>query len=170
MVRTQIFFVFVSVTAVISQEQQKPIATEQDKEIDVNTIPGVAGKDYPNYHEIPKTNFGCSDKIPGYYADTDARCQVWHYCSQEGLVDSFLCPNGTIYSQERRVCEWYYDVDCTKSNKFIDVNKDLYIIPETTTVSSRGAVEKEELVEDAYKPQLVKTSNLRKRYTPTQLS
>lgn len=115
--------------------------------------------------EVIAFGFFASDLIQNCFI-----IKVWHYCSQEGLVDSFLCPNGTIYSQERRVCEWYYDVDCTKSNKFIDVNKDLYIIPETTTVSSRGAVEKEELVEDAYKPQLVKTSNLRKRYTPTQLS
>jgi hypothetical protein len=39
-------------------------------------ITGVAGQDYPNYHDIPKTNFECSGKIAGYYADTDARCQV----------------------------------------------------------------------------------------------
>ena len=56
--------------------------------------------------------------------------KVWHYCSQDGLVESFLCPNGTIYSQERRVCEWYYDVDCKTTNQFLDINKDLYIIPE----------------------------------------
>lgn len=47
-------------------------------------------------------------------------------------MESFLCPNGTIYSQERRVCEWYYDVDCERTNKFLDVNKDLYIIPNST--------------------------------------
>lgn len=62
--------------------------------------------------------------------------KVWHYCSTEGLMESFLCPNGTIYSQERRVCEWYYDVDCERTNKFLDVNKDLYIIPNTTRTNS----------------------------------
>jgi hypothetical protein len=81
------------------------------------------------------------------------------------LVESFLCPNGTIYSQERRVCEWYYDVDCAKSNKFIDINKDLYIMPETTKAPSRSAVEKQKLVKDIAEPQLVKISNLRKRYS-----
>ena len=80
-------------------------------------------------------------------------------------MDSFICPNGTIYSQERRVCEWYYDVDCTKTNKFIDINKDLYIIPETTKSPSRSSLEKQQLDKDLEKSQLVKISNLRKRYT-----
>lgn len=44
-------------------------------------VTGVAGKDYPNYHDVPKTNFGCSGKIAGYYADVEARCQVRHCCS-----------------------------------------------------------------------------------------
>ena len=37
---------------------------------------GEAGVDYPNYHDIPRTNFKCSGKIVGYYADVEARCQV----------------------------------------------------------------------------------------------
>lgn len=37
---------------------------------------GVPGKDYPNFHDVPRTNFACSGKIAGYYADTEARCQV----------------------------------------------------------------------------------------------
>ncbi|EFX76962.1 hypothetical protein DAPPUDRAFT_321838 [Daphnia pulex] len=164
MIHTHLFFVLISVAAVLSQNQPPSSQFTQEEESNVNSIPGVAGKDYPIFHEIPQTNFGCSGKLPGYYADTDARCQVWHYCSLEGLVDSFLCPNGTIYSQERRVCEWYYDVDCTKSSKFTDVNKDLYIIPETTKAPSRSALEKQQLVKDPETPQLVKNSNLRKRY------
>ena len=42
----------------------------------LNPHKGVAGKDYPNFHDIPRTKFGCAGKIPGYYADTEARCQV----------------------------------------------------------------------------------------------
>ena len=44
--------------------------------MNVYHITGVAGQDYPNYHDIPKTTFECTGKIAGYYADTDARCQV----------------------------------------------------------------------------------------------
>jgi Chitin binding Peritrophin-A domain len=58
--------------------------------------------------------------------------QVWHYCSQIGDMDSFLCANGTIFSQERRTCQWWYDTDCAQTNKFMNVNEDLYIVPTTT--------------------------------------
>lgn len=87
--------------------------------------------------------------------------QLWHYCNHDGLVESFLCPNGTIYSQERRVCEWYYDVDCERSNKFIDVNKDLYIIPETTKAPSRTANEQQQQQQQL---PLREKANKRKRY------
>lgn len=40
-------------------------------------IPGDAGIDYPIFGEVPRTAFSCKDhKWPGYYADTQARCQV----------------------------------------------------------------------------------------------
>ena len=46
----------------------------------------------------------------------------------------------------------------------MDVNKDLYILIETTKAPSRSALEKQQLVKDLGTPQLVKNSNLRKRY------
>lgn len=37
----------------------------------------AAGVDYPTYSEVPPgLSFSCSDKIPGYYADPEAQCQV----------------------------------------------------------------------------------------------
>jgi hypothetical protein len=40
-------------------------------------IPGMAGVDYPIYSALPKTGFDCKkQEWPGYYADTDAKCQV----------------------------------------------------------------------------------------------
>ncbi|XP_047494055.1 formin-like protein 5 [Penaeus chinensis] len=44
----------------------------------VGGIPGVPGtphKDFPMYATIPDTTFSCNDRITGYYADTEARCQ-----------------------------------------------------------------------------------------------
>ena len=38
--------------------------------------------------------------------------QVWHYCKTDGIKESFLCPNGTIYNQVNRVCEWWFNVQC----------------------------------------------------------
>lgn len=38
---------------------------------------GAAGVDYPTYSEVPPgLAFTCTDRIPGYYADPEAQCQV----------------------------------------------------------------------------------------------
>lgn len=43
------------------------------------TIPGVPGLDYPIMGLVPYTNFYCSNMPwPGFYADTEARCQVFN--------------------------------------------------------------------------------------------
>ncbi|KAK7086332.1 hypothetical protein SK128_018848 [Halocaridina rubra] len=104
----------------------------EDEEQNVNTIPGEPGKDYPVHSFIPNTGFSCSDKLPGFYADDAAHCQVWHYCKTDGLKESFLCPNGTIYNQENRVCEWWFNVRCDQATIAAQarVNEDLYIVPQ----------------------------------------
>ena len=68
------------------------------------SIPGVAGKDYPNYTAVPSTSFDClSVKHSDYsymFADTETGCQVFHSCHADGRQDSFLCPEGTIFDAE----------------------------------------------------------------------
>lgn len=55
-------------------DESNDIANEND---DDNTVPGVPGKDYPNYKTIPQTSFVCANKKPGgYYADMETGCQV----------------------------------------------------------------------------------------------
>jgi len=103
---------------------------DDEEEDNLNSIPGEAGVDFPILGEIPRTSFGCADKLPGFYADMETDCQVWHYCKTDGLLDSFLCPNGTIYNQENRVCEWWFNVKCEDNAKFDEINADLYIVPE----------------------------------------
>jgi len=104
---------------------------DEEEEENQNSIPGEPGKDYPVLAFIPNTGFSCSDRLPGFYADDSAHCQVWHYCKTDGLMDSFLCPNGTIYNQANRVCEWWFNVDCDKATiaAQAQVNEDLYIVP-----------------------------------------
>ena len=72
-------------------------------------IPGIPGrpwKDYPIYSRVPQTSFSCKlVKYPGFYADVEAGCQVWHYCQLDGRQDKFLCPNGTMFNQKTRVCK-----------------------------------------------------------------
>ena len=37
---------------------------------------GKAGQDFPNLSKIPRTDFSCQGRIPGYYADESTACQV----------------------------------------------------------------------------------------------
>ncbi|KAI2802003.1 hypothetical protein BLOT_010195, partial [Blomia tropicalis] len=69
-------------------------------------IPGLAWKDYPVFTTVPRTSFSCARTSYGYYADIETGCQVWHYCQPDGRHNSFLCPNGTVFNQATRVCDW----------------------------------------------------------------
>ncbi|XP_068229131.1 uncharacterized protein [Palaemon carinicauda] len=98
----------------------------------VETLPGVPGLDYPIISTVPYTNFYCSNMPwPGFYADTEARCQLWHYCDLEGRQASFLCPNGTIFNQAFFVCDWWYNFDCPSAPYLYSMNERIFTIPET---------------------------------------
>ena len=65
---------------------------------------------------MPKLNLSLYLQIPGYYADTEADCQVYHICAgpESGLIKyDFLCPNGTLFDQQYFVCNWWFNVDCS---------------------------------------------------------
>lgn len=46
--------------------------------------------------------------------------------SDEIMDIKFLCLNGTVFDQETRVCERVDEVDCSKSERFYDLNLELY--------------------------------------------
>lgn len=78
-----------------------------------------------NVHNIPKTGFSCLDKKLGeYYADMETRCQVYHIClhGTGGKLTpmSFVCPNGTIFSQANRVCTPFDRVYCQIQERFYE--------------------------------------------------
>ncbi|GFW25775.1 chitin-binding type-2 domain-containing protein [Trichonephila clavipes] len=86
-------------------------------------IRGIPEVDYPTYYVIPKTSFRCSDQLynPGFYADVETRCQVFHYC-YEHRQESFLCPLGTIFNQPILSCDYWYSSDCSKASEYYHVN------------------------------------------------
>ncbi|XP_071520480.1 uncharacterized protein [Panulirus ornatus] len=88
---------------------------------------GVPGEDYPILSFIPFTGFSCEGRLPGYYADTsrEAGCQVFHICQLGGRMDSFLCPNGTVFNQQYFVCDWWYNFDCSTAEGFYELNAEL---------------------------------------------
>jgi len=93
-------------------------------------IPGTAGVDYPIYDTVPETSFKCEDQATGgYYADEEARCQVFHICHDK-YKSSFLCPNGTLFQQKVFVCDWWFNVDCSTSKDFFNLNAQIGVVPE----------------------------------------
>ncbi|XP_070142821.1 uncharacterized protein [Drosophila kikkawai] len=88
---------------------------------------GRPGIDYPNYAEIPKTSFECTQqRYKGFFGDPDTNCQVWHYCDLNGGKASFLCPNGTIFSQIALTCDWWFNVKCSTTSQLYVLNERLY--------------------------------------------
>lgn len=93
----------------------------------LSAIPGEPGIDYPTYDKVPETSFQCENfEFPGYYADREARCQVFHICQAGNRKDSFLCPNGTLFNQEFLVCDWWNRVDCDRAEDFYSINESIF--------------------------------------------
>merc|ERR1712071_420407 len=98
-------------------------------------IPGTADIDYPVLAAVPETNFSCRDQlIGGYYADVEARCQVFHVC-HDYRKSSFLCPNGTLFDQQNFVCNWYFNVDCAISPQFFSLNERIGVVAERSDLT-----------------------------------
>ncbi|GFY49855.1 chitin-binding type-2 domain-containing protein [Trichonephila inaurata madagascariensis] len=104
---------------------------------DLSAIPGNPGVDYPVYSHLPETGFKClaHTSTPGFYADVETKCQMWHYCQPDGRHDRFLCPNGTVFDQMTRVCNWWFNVFCDDALNHYDINFDLYREPKKVVVS-----------------------------------
>ncbi|XP_014241448.1 uncharacterized protein LOC106662139 [Cimex lectularius] len=94
---------------------------------DKGSTPGQAGVDYPAYDEIPHTSFSCkTQRYKGFFGDPETGCQVWHYCDLNGGQASFLCPNGTIFSQVALTCDWWFNVKCESTTQLYVLNERLY--------------------------------------------
>merc|ERR1712183_72454 len=96
----------------------------------VDTIPGVPGEDYPIYSTVPDTSFDCRGRFDGgYYGDPEADCQAFHICAGDGTGGltkySFLCPNGTLFNQQYFVCDWWFNVDCSKVEDLYYLNQEI---------------------------------------------
>ncbi|XP_055341024.1 mucin-3A-like [Paramacrobiotus metropolitanus] len=92
-------------------------------------IPGIT---YPQLSSIPDTSFDCSE-MPnsGFYADVETGCQVYRRCNGPRM-NSYLCPNGTLFNQIALTCDWWYNVNCSKSTTFYTfTNARLYKSNET---------------------------------------
>lgn len=88
---------------------------------------GRPGIDYPALAQIPLTAFNCKEqRYKGFFGDPETNCQVWHYCDLNGGQASFLCPNGTIFSQVALTCDWWFNVKCSTTTQLYVLNERLY--------------------------------------------
>ncbi|XP_075227295.1 uncharacterized protein LOC142327839 [Lycorma delicatula] len=107
----------VSYTSSLAEELESASIEDTDDE----AIPGEPQHDYPVYEGIPQTAFSCTGKhVPAYYADVEARCQVFHICDVGGQKHSFLCPNGSVFNQKYLVCDWWYDFTCDNAENLFN--------------------------------------------------
>ena len=51
--------------------------------------------------------------------------QAFHVCSNN-IRYSFLCPNGTLFSQLYFVCDWWYNFDCGTAEQLYALNEQLF--------------------------------------------
>nr|XP_027236368.1 uncharacterized protein LOC113827665 isoform X1 [Penaeus vannamei] len=86
--------------------------------------------DMPTMTDIPtEISFSCAGKLPGYYADVQYDCQLYHVCEAHDMT-SYLCPNGTIFNQEIFACDWWFSVDCSAAPNYYHLNEQIYKDPE----------------------------------------
>ncbi|XP_023935203.2 serine-rich adhesin for platelets [Bicyclus anynana] len=106
----------------------KRLIPPHQPEIDIVEHLGVIGKanvDFPALPNIPTTGFNCKDVPTGYYADLETDCQVFHICDTSRKI-SFLCPNGTIFSQSHLICDWWFKVDCASAPALYESSVEYY--------------------------------------------
>merc|ERR1712226_1832698 len=127
------------------------------------SIPGEPELDYPILSQIAETSFSCSGRIfGGYYADPELQCQGYHVCltPPNAFMDrktSFLCPNGTIFSQSLLTCDWWFNVDCSETEEFYSINE---------KIGSQEPIADNDVASDS-KPQS-QTSQRRQQQQPRQ--
>lgn len=55
---------------------------------------------------------------------------MFHVCERDGRQHSFLCPVGTLFSQQFFVCDWWYNVDCAAAAQSYGLNAQIGVVPE----------------------------------------
>lgn len=94
-----------------------------------------------SYQEIPTTTFSCAaQESAGIFADQETGCQVFHYCQPGGRVDSFFCPNLTLFNQQYFVCDWEYNVDCSLASKYFPLNHQLFASTPSLQIPIPGGI------------------------------
>lgn len=61
--------------------------------------------------------FSCDGRPPGFYADVQHHCKIFHICVEDGSRLPVICPNKTLFDQRQRMCT-DEEIPCEKSEKW----------------------------------------------------
>ncbi|XP_055338916.1 U-scoloptoxin(01)-Cw1a-like isoform X2 [Paramacrobiotus metropolitanus] len=59
-------------------------------------------------------------KQPGLYADVNTNCRTYYRCTEDGYQTSYQCNNGTLFNQLTLVCDYFFNVACSRTPKLAD--------------------------------------------------
>merc|ERR1719420_83490 len=76
-------------------------------------------------------------------------------------MDSFFCPNLTLFNQQYFVCDWEYNVDCNSAPQYFSLNEALYKSPEKIYQAINPAIKivQKELLQGAASSEVSRTLN-----------
>lgn len=131
------FIIFLSLigAAVCYPKEGAPYVWDLEKpRLDAGAVAALlsqkAAGQYPTYSPsyLLDSQFDCSaKKMPGYYADVDTQCQVYHRCDINGNMTSYICDNTTVFDQVTLICDYWFNVDCSRSVEFEEfANRRIY--------------------------------------------
>ncbi|XP_076329277.1 uncharacterized protein LOC143235217 [Tachypleus tridentatus] len=88
-----------------------------------------AKRQIQDLRDTSKSSFNCTNKRQGeYYADPKTHCQVYYVCllGSGGRMEpvSFVCPNGTVFSQSSQVCSPRDRVPCSLTTLYNNLHAD----------------------------------------------
>ncbi|GAB6022737.1 hypothetical protein CHUAL_006832 [Chamberlinius hualienensis] len=137
-----ILFVSVKLSATVAFVVETSFETENENDSAIHAFgdeqPSLAEDlqtvNYPNFTQIPTGIwFSCRNREPGFYANPQAYCQVYHHCLPDGRSYAFLCGVGTIFNQRSLTCDHWYNYNCDEAESDYKYNvnfyQDLFTIP-----------------------------------------
>lgn len=63
-------------------------------------------------------HFTCKDKPPGFYADIDYNCRIFHVCENSSDGFPVICSDDTVFDQKMRICTDKNSIDCQHSDEW----------------------------------------------------
>ncbi|EDW30152.1 GL22475 [Drosophila persimilis] len=104
----------------------------KEAEMKANRWATLLGEDYPAYDAVAQGS-GPSTARDASLATMRTQRRVVRSGTGASILaisTPFLCPNGTVFNQAVRVCDWWSNVNCASSEQLYQNNDELYRIPE----------------------------------------